>query len=358
MISVRLFAKRGLLALLLALFPLVLTAQQQTSGGVHCPPQPGDNAQNAGDIDGDGKDDWVFPDLSQKDDAGNTVEVYCLSASGQHGAQFESYYIDKATGQKYLIGGCYFPNGQNTRSKEKFTEGPNKGNWKLLDWDNVDPDSTNDWHFEFDPATKKMTKTKTTHKVSVETRDNIWYANTRSTVVGVEVQDGVSSPWDVTFGGEPLMRSCEKNDCGGISVANLAVSSSLVRLGQWQISFTVPAFGGSGTQDDPIAGSPAQISAGDKLKISGASITRAFVRGAAADPANGGWRVESSTPSEVTFVATFDAEVWPGRPVQGLFIESSYTGIGRVPWSAFGDDIRYDGFIDGPGPVAAAPAEK
>jgi hypothetical protein len=353
-----LLAKQGIFIFVLAAFFPFMTAAQQAGGGAHCPPKDGDGAKVNGDVDGDGKNDWVFPGLSQTDAAGNTVEVYCLAPSDKHGAQFESYYIDKATGQKYLIGGCYFPNGQNTRSKEKFTEGPNKGNWKLLDWDNVDPDSTNDWHFEFDPATKQMTKTKTTHKVAVETREGVWYANTRSEVVAVEVQDGTANHWEITFGGEPLMRNCVENDCGGISVPNLAVSSSLVRLGQWEISFTAPAFGGTGTEDDPIVGAPAQIAAGDKLTIAGTRLTKAFVKGPADDPANGGWVVESFTPGEVTFVATRDAEIWPGRPVSGLFIESSYTGIGRVPWSAIGDDIRYDGFVDGPGPVTPAPVEK
>ncbi len=354
----RLFVQGTLAGLLALSLPFTLAAQQQTNGNVHCPPQSGENAQPAGDVDGDGTADWVFPDLTQKDAAGNTVEVYCLGGSSQHGAQFESYYTDKATGQKYLVGGCYFTNGQNTRSKEKFTDGPNIGNWKLLDWDNVDPASTNDWHFEFDPITKKLTKTKTTHTVAVETRNNIWYANTRSVAIAVEVQAGTGNPWEITFGGVPLMNNCVANDCGGISVPNLAVSSTLVRLGQWRISFTVPAFGGTGTEDDPITGSPAQIAIGDKLTVAGVSLTRAFVRAPAADPANGGWTVESFTPSLVTFVATHDAEVWPGLPVGGLFIESSYTGVGRVQWSAIGDDIRYDGFVDGPGPVTPVPVEK
>jgi hypothetical protein len=200
--------------------------------------------------------------LTQKDAAGNTVEVYCLSPSGKHGSMFHSYYTDKATGKKYFIGGCFFDGGQNTRSKEKFT---------------------------------------------------------------------------------------------GASAPNLMVSSNLTQLGRWELSFTVPSFGGTGTQDDPFIGSPARIAAGDSLTISGASLSKAYVSGSAADPANGGWTVKSFSPSEVTFVATQDAEAWPGRPVGGLVIETTYTGVGSVPWSAVGDAIRYDGFVNGPGPVSPSP---
>ncbi|HSS52585.1 MAG TPA: hypothetical protein VLX28_26890 [Thermoanaerobaculia bacterium] len=302
--------------------PLALYAQQ-ANGSVHCPPQPGDGAQLNGDVDGDGVRDYVFPQLTQKDAAGNSVEVYCLQASNKHAAQFESYYTDKATGKKYFIGGCYFDGGQNTRSKQKFTDGLNKGNWKLLDWDNVDPNSPNDWHFELDPVTKKETKKKTTHKVVLETRDNLWYANSRSDVVAVEVQDATGNPYEITFGGVPLMNDCAVNNCGGASAPNLVVTSNLNRLGQWEMSFTVPSFGGTGTQTDPFTGSPAHIAAGDSLTIAGVSLTKAYVSGAAADPANGGWVVGSFSASEVTFVATQDAEAWPGRPVGGLIFETS-----------------------------------
>jgi hypothetical protein len=337
--------------ILIALLTLSLPVSLAAQGDVHCPPRAGEGAQLNGDVDGDGVRDYVFPQLTQKDAAGNTVEVYCLNPSKKHGSQFESYYTDKATGKKSFIGGCYFPRGQNKRSKQKFTDGPNKGNWKLLDWDNVDPDSPNDWHFELDPVTKKETKKKTTHKVALETRDGIWYANTRSDVVAVEVQDATANPYEITFEGRPLMEDCRDRDCGGVSVPNIAVSSQMVRLGQWELSFTVPAFGGTGTQDDPIVGAPARVAAGDSLTIAGVSLTKAFVSGPAADPANGGWTVQAASSGEVTFVATHDAELWPGRPVGGLVFETGYTGVGQVPWSANGDEIRYDGMVDGPGPI-------
>src|SRR5437899_769390 len=93
---------KGLLAILTAILalsmPLSLYAQQ-ANGPVHCPPKDGEGAQLNGDVDGDGVKDYVFPQLTQKDAAGNSVEVYCLNPSNKHSAQFESYYTDKATGK-------------------------------------------------------------------------------------------------------------------------------------------------------------------------------------------------------------------------------------------------------------------
>lgn len=337
-----------------ALLALVLSAQAGWS--VHCPPRAGEGAVLNGDVDGDGKNDYHFPALTQKDASGNSVDVYCLQPSGQHGWQFRSYYTDKATGKKYFIGGCFFPEGQNKRSKEKHKAGPNKGDWKLLDWDNWEPRGDRDWHFEFDPATKKLVKKKTKRTSTIEQANGLWYDNYRSQVIGVEEQGATEDAFEVTFEGVPLMEECVDSDCGGVSVANLVVASQ-AENGLWNFSFLVPSFTGSGTLDDPIVGAPAWIRAGDTLTFGGLGLVNAFVGTEAADPANGGWAVSTLGSEEVTFVATVDAEIWPERAVEGFYVESGYPSSGPVPWDAVGDNIRYDGMVEGPGPIGVETAD-
>lgn len=335
---------------------LALMLWPQASWGVHCPPRAGEGAVLNGDADGDGTNDYHFPALTQKDAAGNSVDVFCLRPSKKHGWQFRSYYTDKATGKRTFIGGCFFPDGSNKRSKEKHKAGPNKGNWKLLDWDNWERGGDRDWHFEFDPATGRLKIKKTKRTATLEQANGVWHENYRSQVIGVEEQEATEDAFEVTFEGVPLMEECVASDCGGVSVANLVVATSGdLATGQWELSFTVPSFEGTGTLEDPIVGAPAQIHAGDTLTLGGVDLINAFVTSDAADPANGGWTVSALTPDEATFVATTDAEIWPEHAVGGFFIESSHTGTGPVPWDAVGEEIRYDGTVDGPGPVVAEP---
>jgi hypothetical protein len=313
---------------------------------VHCPPRAGEGAVVNGDVDGDKVNDWSFPALTQRDKSGNKIELFCLKGRGMFGSR----YTDAATGNSYWIGACVFPGGQNKRSKEKYKEGPKKGDWKMIDWFNYEPppDGNDDWHFVYDPNTGELTITKTSGEYWLVLHDGTWYRQYRYTEDGNETNEAPEDFNDLKYDGNSILLACA--DCGGLSEGNIHVDSNSPYPGGWTFAFTTPSFGGTGTEEDPIVGTVAEISPGDTLTIRGEGITSASVDGDAAGPSYGGWTVAGISAGEVTFAATADANIMPGQTVGDFNVSSNYVGYGAVAWDSTGRDICYAGCVEGPGP--------
>ena len=312
---------------------------------VSCPPGPKDGAIVVPDVDGDRVKDWKFPKMTQKDKTGNKLELFCLKGRGV----FALRYTDKATGKSYWVGGCFLPNGLNKPSIEKFKAGPKKGDWKKIDSFNYEPppNGKKDWHFLFDPNTKKLTITKTSGSYARVRKGGKEYLIYMFKVVGTETRLAPEKFDDLKYKGKSLIAAY--TDCRGLSQGNISLVSRSITPGEWDFEFIIPSFGGTGTEDDPIIGTIAKINAGDTLTIGGEYITGAEVHGDAVTPLCGEWTVLDVTPNEVTFGATVDANIMPADIVGSFHISSNFMDIGLVPWDSTGMDICYAGGVEGPG---------
>jgi hypothetical protein len=129
------------------------------------------------------------------------------------------------------------------------------------------------------------------------------------------------------------------------AVAAVATNSG----NSWNYTLAVNSFGGSGTTADPYVGTLVDVVAGDTFSISGTGIFGAFVSGAASLPVYGGWEVQSSTSTSVTFVATADAEFIPGFQIPGFGFFST-SPAGTVAWNLLSSNeaIGSSGVVNGP----------
>ena len=333
--------------LMLASLGLAIFLLAGSAMAVSCPPAAADGAVLNGDVDGDGVKDWTFPKLTQKDKAGNKVELFCLKGSKKHGTMFADRYTDVATGKQYWIGGCYFGGGRNRRQKNR----DDGGNFTTLVRFNYEPppNGDDDWHFSFNAATKKLkvTKTKGSYVTVGTTKVYRWRR------VGCEEYPAPEKFEDIKFGEHSLLASCD-GGCGGESLAAATVSGVSSAPGLWTYTVTLPLFdaAGSGTF---YLGAESQVLAGDRLTLEGDQIVGAYVAGSAADPTNGGWIVLFTTPESAVFEATVDALLLPGTELHGFSLESTHTEVGRIFWATRGEDIGYDGYADGPGSLEPVP---
>jgi hypothetical protein len=128
------------------------------------------------------------------------------------------------------------------------------------------------------------------------------------------------------------------------------VAVASVNGNNWNYALNVNAMGGSGTQSDPFVGTYADLKAGDTFSIGAFGIQNPSVSGPAADPANGGWVVDSFDSNFVIFRATVDAELSPGTQITGFGFSSSAPAGGTIAWGlqSSNEAIGSQGVVSGP----------
>ena len=310
-----------------------------------------------------GETGWLIQDV-EADANGNKIQLWCLKAipgpnPPKHGGpDFAVLY--KPAGAKdadaVWIGACVFPGGENKPNKD-FTKTPNgqpKQFTKItqLNYEPF-PNGTNDWDYSYDTATGNLsvTKTKGAYFLVVDRQTG--------RVVGAVYRSGATAGPDTypapkdfgglkfTSGGTTEQLTLLDGAPGFIAEAVAAVATNSGN--SWNYTLAVNSFGGSGTTADPYVGTLVDVVAGDTFSISGTGIFGAFVSGAASLPVYGGWEVQSSTSTSVTFVATADAEFIPGFQIPGFGFFST-SPAGTVAWNLLSSNeaIGSSGVVNGP----------
>ncbi|HWZ45007.1 MAG TPA: hypothetical protein VNW97_16145 [Candidatus Saccharimonadales bacterium] len=309
-----------------------------------------------------GETGWLIQDV-EADANGNKIQLWCLqSVAGPNppahgGPDFALLY--KPAGAKdadaVWVGACTFPGGQNKPNKD-FTKLPNgkPKQFTKVTWFNYEPppNGANDWDYSYDPATGNLTLSKTTgaYFAVVDRLGRIVAIVYKSKIVATDTYPAPKNFGDIKFtnGGNTTQVTQLFPGPGGLAAeAVTAVASA--NGNAWSYALNVNTMGGSGTQADPFIGTLADVKAGDTFSIAAFNILAPSVSGAASDPANGGWVVDSFNSNFVTFRATADAEFLPGTQITGFGFSSS-APLGTIAWGlqSSNEAIGSQGVVRGP----------
>lgn len=324
-----------------------------------CPPNP---QPPAVPVPGKpGETGWLLDD-TEADANGNKIQVWCLKAvpgpnpPAHGGPDFALLY--KPAGAKdadaVWVGACTFPGGQNKPNKD-FTKLPNgkPKQFTKVTWFNYEPppNGANDWDYSYDPATNKLTLSKTAGGYFLVQTPTGWIIVYKWRIVGTDTYPAPKNFGDIKFtnAGTTTQVTQLFPGPGGIGAEAVAAVAS-VNGNNWSYALNVNAMGGSGTQNDPFVGTYADLKAGDTFSIAAFGIQNPFVSGAAANAANGGWVVDSFNSNFVTFRATVDAELSPGTQITGFGFASSAPAGGTIAWGlqSSNEAIGSQGVVSGP----------
>lgn len=295
-----------------------------------------------------GETGWLLDD-TEADANGNKIQVWCLqkvngpNPPAHNGPDFG--YLYKPAGAKdadaVWVGACVFPGGQNDWSKNTD---PKTKLFTKLTWFNYEPspNGTNDWDYSYDPVKNSLTLNKT---------QGAWNnGEYKSKVIGTDTNPPPKNFGDMKFNNGGTVTQVTLATPGTNGVAGEAVTLvASVNGNNWSYALTATALGGSGTQTDPFTGLAVDVMAGDTFSIAGFNIQSPSVSSAAADPANGGWVVDSSSSNFVTFRATASVEFAPGTQIPGFGFSSS-APAGTIAWTlqSSNDAIASLGVVSGP----------
>lgn len=304
----------------------------QPSHALKCPPPAAAGA--AGAVPGKpGETGWKLD--TETDDKGNVVDIWCLKPNAKHGGDDFGYLWTPKGGASVWVGACVFGCGQNKHNKQFVDKDDGKGGGKpngrpdeftRLTWFNAEPPpaGTKDWAFSFNPATGKLTISKTEGTWSapyVDPKDGKTKRDYKSKVVDSETVDPPSNFEDLKFKGTQL--TLLNGDDGAERGAFAALVNPGSTLNAWDITLRANAISGSGTAADPYNGLIASIFEGDTFTLGGLGIANPQVSGLAASSAFGGWVVSDFDSSFVTFMATADVDFAPGTDIPDFFLSSA-----------------------------------